>query len=375
MSQISYTKKPTWNNDGLRPNHVNTNIIPTPMGWMAPMPGTNGKAITGATWSANTATFTATNHGLVNGQDVMVYGVTPSTYNGYFSAVTVVDANTFSVPLSVISYSPLSTPTLPSGTPSASGGTVAAATHYAKIVAVDGNGNTTLAGAESVGVTTTGSTSSIAWTWTAVTGAISYQIWVGTSAGAETSYFTSSTNSYTQTTSAGTAGTVPTSNPGTYVSGGTVANRGEIMYPIGGLDVINTDMLTVPVFSSVAFTYSALSHMVTGDVATVTITTSEPVAVNVSGGIPSVTLNVNTTPRQMIFNPALSSATSLVFQYTIVSGDVATSGQVTTGTTITLNGGQLIDLAPNSGNNASNHAQSFTSGTFVAPSTTTIAIN
>ncbi len=124
----------------------------------------------------------------------------------------------------------LSTASAPTGTPSTNGGTVAAATYYAKIVSVDGAGNLSAAGAESTAVTTAGTTSSIAWTWTAVTGASSYRIYVGTTSGAESSYFTSSTNSATQTATAGTSGTVPTANgtgalTAATINGVTVPNR------------------------------------------------------------------------------------------------------------------------------------------------------
>ena len=104
----------------------------------------------------------------------------------------------------------LGTPTAPTGVGSTTGGTVAAATYYAKLVAVDAVG--TVTSAESLGVTTTGATSSITWSWAAVSGATSYQLWVGTSVGNETSYFTSVTTSVVQTTSAGTVATIPTGN-------------------------------------------------------------------------------------------------------------------------------------------------------------------
>ena len=91
-------------------------------------------------------------------------------------------------------------------------GTLAAATYYVKIVAVDAFGNKTQAGAESTGVTTTGSTSSISYTWPSVSGAASYQIWYGTAPGSETAYYTSATNSYTLAATAGTAGTIPAAN-------------------------------------------------------------------------------------------------------------------------------------------------------------------
>lgn len=105
----------------------------------------------------------------------------------------------------------LATPGIATGTGSTTGGSLAAATYFVKIVAVDANGFTTPAGVESVGVTTTGATSSIAYTWTAVSGATSYRIYFGTVSGTQASYQTSTVASYTLTSTAGTAGTPPTS--------------------------------------------------------------------------------------------------------------------------------------------------------------------
>ncbi len=102
----------------------------------------------------------------------------------------------------------------PTGTPATTGGTVAAGSNYAKIVAVDGGGNQTTVSTETALVTTTTGTSTITWNWTAVTGAASYQIWVGSSSGTEGYYFTSQTNSFVQTLpiASGTNGTMPTTN-------------------------------------------------------------------------------------------------------------------------------------------------------------------
>jgi len=105
----------------------------------------------------------------------------------------------------------LTTPGAASGTGSGTGGTLAAATYYVKISAIDSIGRETAVGAESTGVTTTGSTSSIAYTWTAVTSAVSYRIYYGTSTGGEAHYYTSATNSYTLAATAGTSATPPSS--------------------------------------------------------------------------------------------------------------------------------------------------------------------
>ena len=92
----------------------------------------------------------------------------------------------------------------PTGTPSTSGGTLQAGTYFAKIVAIDEYGSKTAASTETASVAVTGTTGSITWNWTAVTGAVSYRIYVGPVTGGQLSYFTATTNSYTQTTPVGT---------------------------------------------------------------------------------------------------------------------------------------------------------------------------
>jgi hypothetical protein len=108
----------------------------------------------------------------------------------------------------------------PSGTPSASGGSLLAGAYYAKIVAVDQYGVATVAGTESALVTVPASVAgSIAWTWTAVAGAKSYQIWTGSVVGGELTFFTSTTNSFSQTAAIGTRGSIGTSNNNNYLYG------------------------------------------------------------------------------------------------------------------------------------------------------------
>jgi hypothetical protein len=95
------------------------------------------------------------------------------------------------------------TPAAPTATPSTTGGTLLAGTYYAQIIAINAFDQQTVLGTLSAGVTTTGSTGSIPWTWTAIPGAVSYRIYVGinNATGNNSYYFTSVTNSYTQTTS------------------------------------------------------------------------------------------------------------------------------------------------------------------------------
>jgi hypothetical protein len=92
----------------------------------------------------------------------------------------------------------------PTGTPSASGGTLYAGSYFAKIVAVDQYGVATAVSTESASVAVTGTTGSIAWAWTAVTGAFHYRVYVGPVTNGQVSYFETTTNSYTQTTAIGT---------------------------------------------------------------------------------------------------------------------------------------------------------------------------
>lgn len=89
----------------------------------------------------------------------------------------------------------------PTGIPSGTGGTIYAGTYYALIIAVDEKNRLTPIGTISLGVAATGTTASISWSWTAVTGAVSYRVYIGNTNSAEalTRYFTTATNSYTQT--------------------------------------------------------------------------------------------------------------------------------------------------------------------------------
>ena len=107
----------------------------------------------------------------------------------------------------------------PTGTPSTSGGTLLSGSYFAKIVALDGYGNRAAPSTETASVSVTGPTGSIAWAWTAVTGAASYLVFVGPVAGGEVTYFTASTNSYTQTAMLGTLSTLNGATINNYLYG------------------------------------------------------------------------------------------------------------------------------------------------------------
>lgn len=91
-------------------------------------------------------------------------------------------------------------PAAPSGTPSTTGGTILTGTYYGLVIAIGPRNSQSVIGAQSVGVAVTGPTGSIAWTWAAVPGALSYRLYVSNASGFQTRFFTSVTNSYTQTT-------------------------------------------------------------------------------------------------------------------------------------------------------------------------------
>jgi len=105
------------------------------------------------------------------------------------------------------------TPTgTPTATASATGGTLATATYYYRIVAFDANSGRTLPGPE-VSVAVTGPTGSVALSWTPVPGADAYRIYRGTTAGGQNTWFgTTDAPRWTDTGAAGNAGVPPTTN-------------------------------------------------------------------------------------------------------------------------------------------------------------------
>jgi hypothetical protein len=114
----------------------------------------------------------------------------------------------------------LSNPGTITATPSLTGGSMAAGTYYFKVVAIDHAGNRTAAGPEASATIASGTTGSIALSWPTVSGAFYYLVYIGTTSGGQSSYF--STNSYspsyTFTVSSGTAGTPSTANHTSYAS-------------------------------------------------------------------------------------------------------------------------------------------------------------
>ena len=134
--------------------------------------------------------------------NAIVANIYASSWQGQFTSANsyVFDNN--------VGIGQLTNPDAPTLTPSATGGTLTAATYYYKIVAVDVNGKTTGNGTEA-NTTTTGTTSSVGLTWTAIIGAYSYRIYQGIVTNTQTKYFTSTTNSATDIGSGYTVTAIP----------------------------------------------------------------------------------------------------------------------------------------------------------------------
>ena len=122
-------------------------------------------------------------------------------------------------------------PSLPVLTGAATGGTLAASAYFYKVSAISAAGESE-ASAEAT-ITTTGATSTVTVNWTAVAGATSYKIYRGTVAGGQNVFYTSTTNSFTDTGAAGTAGTTVVKSSSNFISTG--ANGDMIVLGEDGL--------------------------------------------------------------------------------------------------------------------------------------------
>lgn len=112
----------------------------------------------------------------------------------------------------------LATPDLPTLETAASGGSLAAATYYVKVAAVNASG-VSIASAEASQVTT-GSTSTVTVTYAPVTGASGYRVYIGTTSGAQTVYFADTASPLVVTTLSGAlTGSPQTVNTATTYAG------------------------------------------------------------------------------------------------------------------------------------------------------------
>ena len=85
----------------------------------------------------------------------------------------------------------------------------------------------------------------------------------------------------------------------------------------------------------------ANGNYVTGDVIEVTVTFSGPVTVDTTGGTPSVPLSIGSDTRAAEYSAADSTATALVFAYTVVADDNDADGVSIVADALQLNGGAI----------------------------------
>lgn len=93
-----------------------------------------------------------------------------------------------------------------------------------------------------------------------------------------------------------------------------------------------------PVVSAIAFSGTDSAPYATNEVLEFTVTFDQPVAVT---GTPRISIIINATTRQVNFARFGTTSAKLVFQYTVVGGDVCTAGQFHMPTAISLNSGTI----------------------------------
>lgn len=143
------------------------------------------------------------------------------------------------------------------------------------------------------------------------------------------------------------------------LSGGSITDRAGNAADLSSVPVPASNNVqvvsdtTAPTVASVAISHATGkqgNYLNTGDVVYVTVSFSEAVVVNAAGNKPVVMINVGGvagvggTPQQAVYDSG-SQSSSLVFKYTVQSGDVDTDGLSIAA--ISLNGGSISDLANN----------------------------
>ncbi|MDE1943471.1 MAG: hypothetical protein KGI47_10080 [Betaproteobacteria bacterium] len=236
-----------------------------------------------------------------------------------------------------VANSALSTPSAATGTGSATGGTLAAATYYVKIVAVDIAGNTTNAGAESTGVTTTGSTSSIAYTWPAVSGAVSYQIWYGTTSGTEANYYTSATNSFTLTAASGTAGTLPTVNNASTAMTAVAASSTAMTAVAASSTAMTAVAASSTAMTAVAASSTAMNAVIASATARSAIYNSDTALNAISASATAITTITGNAAYQTLVNQnSTTTATAIGFTGNAIIVKLSQSWSNSSGTNMVI---------------------------------------
>ena len=164
----------------------------------------NGSFTVGAPPGSNTAVIPAPTQ---NSPTLATTGGSLAS-NTYYYVVTALTADGETTVSNEVSVTTIDAPVLSPTTTSTSGGTLSAATYFYVITAVTPSGETVASNERSQ--VTTGTTSQVDLAWTAVTGATSYNVYRGTTSGGENvKYALGNVLLYTDTGSAGTAASPP----------------------------------------------------------------------------------------------------------------------------------------------------------------------
>ena len=158
------------------------------------------------TTSVNTAGYFSASGATTN------YAIIAAAGNVGIGTTTPTEALTLAANSNFGTY--LGTPGTPTATGSNTGGSLATATYFYKITALDSQGNQTAASAESNpgGTVSSGSVGSVTVSWTAVPGASSYRVYQGTSSNGENVYYTTTLTTFIATGTGTTAAAPPTTN-------------------------------------------------------------------------------------------------------------------------------------------------------------------
>ena len=161
----------------------------------------------------------------------------------------------------------------------------------------------------------------------------------GGSDGSATAYVSGGTGSYTYSwaPTGGTAATASGLSAGTYAVTVTDANMCQSTHSITIIEAV-----AAATIASVSVPASA--SYAAGDILTFTVSFSEAVTVDTSGGTPRIQLIVGTATRYANYSSG-SGTSSLSFQHIVEAGDTDTDG-ITIGT-LGLNGGTIRNGATN----------------------------
>lgn len=157
------------------------------------------QAIYRIVWFGDTAADNVADGGhLTAGIDPLYFNMINGFWKQFFAIATTTPSQRVIITQNNGGLAAPSAPTLATDT---TGGTLAAATYYVKVAAINANG-VSIASAEASQVTT-GSTSTVTVTYAPVVGATGYRVYIGTSPGAQTVYFADTASPLVVTTLVG----------------------------------------------------------------------------------------------------------------------------------------------------------------------------